>query len=350
MLFRLLWSFTTRYIDGLHDANRLERKSDPYYLDAMAIREAWERALAFHGRAELWFGPTGMSVEEYDSIGPGLLEKLVSFQHVAQHDAVYLHMQETNADFVAFAHSVVNDSNNRSLFNLHVSSMLELPYLPNSFRLPFRAFLYRRALEVQAALPLMKRIDREYRAVAELYYAPEDGNLELPFFLSGILAQAASPGEIPEILAEVRKRAAGFRETRSELEKALRDGSIDVAKKLRTALSGEAKSAGGSKLAPLGKAIFGVLAQLGGFATPLMLTLADAAVNAVQISRDERRRLLDRALHRQTWFLTDMRALAGELTLAYPRIRDLWSLDSSLRFHSPELFAERFGRLQQIAY
>src|SRR6185437_15343417 len=123
-----------------------------------------------------------------------------------------------------------------------VGYFLDLPYLPNSYRLPFRQMLYRRAKITQNFLPAIQSIEKEYLALAKLYFDTAEDNLELPFFLSSVLSQMSSPRDFFGILAETRRKASTFRTHRAELDEALGRGDVSVAKKLRDAIQQDAKN------------------------------------------------------------------------------------------------------------
>jgi len=225
-----------------------------------------------------------------------------------------------------------------------VGYFLKLPYLPNSYRMPFRNFFYQKAKIVQRSLPTIKQIEAEYNKIAASYFAPEADNLTLPFFLSALFSKISSLDEFFEALARMRHKASAFRKHRAELDEALAGGDVKIAKKLQSALQKDAKDLRIKfPYAPIAGAAVGVLAALSGAGAPIILA-SIAILTAIQMfPPEEVEKLKQRVLSPQYRFLTNTSDLASGLTNAYPKISKLWNLES---YSEQEAFASHFARLK----
>ena len=83
-----------------------------------------------------------------------------------------------------------------------------------------------------------------------------------------------------------------------------------------------------------------VLVSVGGALTPVLLGVLAVLTMASQLDKEQVRRLRDRALRPQYWFLSSVSDTARGLTNAYPKIAQLWGLPES----GQELFARRSKR------
>lgn len=346
-ILRGYWYRTVRYIDNLQDARH---RRDPLFEDRQAIQQAWQRALGFTGREELWFDPKGhFKGETYDTDGPQLLESLVSVYHDELRFAVLRHLQSTGAEerHLQELHEVIDECNYRSLFNLMLSNGLQLPYLPNALRLPFRHYLYHKANVVDHYLYLVPAIEKELGDVAAR--TARSDNFRLPLFLAAVLARISSLDQFFERLAELRQSAAGFRRHRAELEAALERGDLGAVQKLRDALQDDAAAL---RLrfpwAPVAGTTAAVLSAWSGLVTPAMLTAIAMLTAAAQFRAEDIEKLKARLLRRQFWFLTDAKETAGQITAAYSTVRRLWKPEITSWKFSRERFAEYYSGLQGL--
>jgi hypothetical protein len=183
----------------------------------LEIRKAWKTILEFDDRPELWFDEREV-VLNFTSDGPALLREIAGLSSYFADSVVATSLKESlpqrdeaaASPYVASVHALIAECDHRSHFNARVANSLNLPYLPNSFRLPFRGYLYRKAQTVQKLIPTLGIIDEEYSKVAETY--SDDGALQLPFFLGVVLSQTTSLQDFCPAVAEVRRRASKFRE------------------------------------------------------------------------------------------------------------------------------------------
>jgi hypothetical protein len=130
----------------------------------------------------------------------------------------------------------VNECNLRSLFNWSVAYALKLPYVANSFRLPFQQFLYARGEATRQHL--VRFLDEKYREQARAFGAIEH-RVRVPLFLAAILAKASSLANVVERLQEFRSKAASFRSRKAELEAAIRREDLKASKELMRSLEVE---------------------------------------------------------------------------------------------------------------
>jgi hypothetical protein len=342
------WYRTLDYVERLRHARYSD---DPLFEDQQAIKEAWQRALGVGGREDLWFDPLGhFKSETFDTDGPQLLETLVSVYSDELKSAVLGHLQAIGAEdgYLRELHRVIDECNYRSLFNVMTSNWLQLPYLPNAFRLPFRHYLYRKANAVDHYLHLLPVIEKEIDAIAEP--APRSENLRLPLFLAAVLARISSLDQFLERLVELRESAAGFRRHRAELETALERRDLVAIKKLREALQADSTQL---RLrfpwAPVASATAAVLSAWSGLLTPDMLAAVGILSAASQFRREDIEALKARVLKKQFWFLTDAKETAVQITAAYSTIERLWSAEiRSSRSLSRGSFATYYAGLQGL--
>jgi hypothetical protein len=349
-LLRGMWYETDRYIQELKDV----RRSDPLYDDSQEIKRAWKSIIEFSEDDRLWFDPErSVKNGQFHTDGPLLLNDLLKVYSHTGRDAVYNHINETceQDHLTRYVHSVIDECNYRSLFNLQVSNGLQLFYIPNSFRLPFRNYFYRKARVIQSYVPSIRAIEKEYGRFAELYSAGDQNNLHLPLFLAAVLNQISGLDQFFEVLAEVRKKASTFRAHRAELDAALEKGSIKESKRLLKALQEDGEQLRLKfPVAPVAGGIAAVLSAFTGGLSHFALATIGILAAGSQFS-PYYERLKERALRRQYWFLTDMRDTADGLTLSYPLVSKLWKLNKFKgQSRSGESFADQFARLKTLSY
>jgi hypothetical protein len=342
-ILRGFWYNTKLFMEDLRDGHHSTMRGDRYREEAEEIKNAWVNLINFKPVTDMWFDYTP-SEDQYESDGPALLEDLVeAFPHPFDLGGAWDWKENEYTIFHA-----INECNYRSLFNLMVAYFLGVQYMPNSYRLPFRHFLYRRALVAQRLLPFIEAVDKEYKTFSKMYFEPEE--LELPFFLSAVLSQISSPGELFAALAEVRRKASKFRLHRAELDDALNRGDIEVAKKLRGAIHGEGKKLRAAfPFSPAAGGIAAVLAAVGSHPTPMLLATIGILTAASLYPPDAIKKLKRRILHPEYWFLADVNAAASSMTKAYPTISKLWGLQRYRNPPNQEEFAAHFSKLKALA-
>jgi len=328
-----------RDVRGMLQSLKYREPEEPAFEDMTEIQQGWRILLGegfsltemFDDRGGVWY-----------SEAPRLLNQLVQATDAADQWAGFRHWAEDR--IYPGVTSFVSECNHRSLFNQAVAYLLKLHYLPNCTRLPFRRFLYNRAADVQHVLPSIQRLEAEYRRIARTYDAPQEPNLLLPFFLGAVLSRISSLSEFFEALAEVRDQAEPFRSRRRELDEALRRNDLNEVDKLQSALKKDAEQLR-FRLPALFGAIAAVLAAVTSSPTPVLLTAIGALTGASQMT-DDIKKLRERILYPQYWFLADLNLTARSMTNALPQVGQLWSLD---RAHMDRL-AVRFERVRELAY
>jgi hypothetical protein len=344
-LLRQFWYQTQSHMYDLRQS--LNYKRSALYEEATEIRKSWKTIIDFDDHENLWFKGDRL-MESFDSDGPRLLEQLVD---ISAHNVSTLVLrsfsEKTDAveDYVQKAHELITESDHRSYFNMQVSDGLTLPYLANSFRLPYRRFHYRKAQEINKLLPTLAIINREYAAKQDLYLPPEV--LRLPFFLSIVLSRISSARDFLPAVAELRWKAATFRAHRRELDAALREGKGGrILQNLQHAIRGDSDQI--RAISPARSAASFSFSVLPLLLSPIHSVLVAALVAlkaASEYKPEDIEKLRDRALKRQLWFLTDLRRDAEELTNAYPVINRIWrALDDEREFTSG---LARIGELSQ---
>jgi hypothetical protein len=345
-ILRALWYETKLYIDDILSATD---HRDVLHRDLVEITAAWQvllglpqmdDALLEHRHAQVAGG-------EWASDGPELLAGLVRAVDESQSFLVTRHvLRETSPENVRqYLYDLVAEANYRGLFNQAVASLLGLPYLPNSTRLPFRRYLFGRAQIVSRELLSLRVIEDQYRQRAATYFTQE--TLRLPFFLAAIVERISDLGEFFEVLADVRAKASGFRQIRAELDDRLRDGSVTAVEKLRAALGREASHL--CKLlpwAPTAGALAAVLASLGSAHSVVALAAIGVLTQASQYRREDIQRLIQRIVAPEFWFLTDLKESASELMNAYPKVCKLWRVPAA----DSQNMAEGLSRIGSLLY
>jgi hypothetical protein len=326
-----LWREAKDYISELDRASK--HPDNVLYADTVEIKAAWA-SLGFDVAEP--FSYKGR--DNWASGGPELLAQLMdaSLSLGTSYKFVMNGWRISESQL----YRVVSEANCRSLFNFMVGYLLELPYLPNSFRMPFRRFLLRRATTVHHHLLSLATIEAEYKERAKAFPIPIRSNLQLPFFTAAILAKISSLDEFLEELAIVRSQADGFRRHRSELELALQQGDLKVAKALQDALSDDAKQLGSKfPYAPLVAGTVGALASLGSSLPAIVIGVIAILSAAAQFPPAETEKLKRRVFAPHMWFLTNLSDAANGLTNALPKIEQLWG-----PVHNPSHFVDVFSK------
>lgn len=345
-VMRDLWDETVAYIDDL--------KSSMYrggllHQELDALRKGWTLVA---GR-ELKIGELfdEKELERWDSNGPFLVKQLT--QALGKMDESFAFIPSIGSldygwtEFPLLS-QVVSECNHRSYFNQRLSSILGLPYAPNTTRLPLRNFHYQRARMIQEGLATVKLLEHEYARLADTYSAPQDGNLRLPVFLSAILAKVSRRGEFFEELGALRKKAESFRAHRKELDEQVAQGNLVALKKIRAAMEVDAQTLSGFlSYAPVMSALGATLAAAAHAPISYVgAALAIIVAGAKAVPDATRTRLIRRLLKPQLWFMTDMTESAAALSNAMPKLNQLWGIDERVQ----DAFAQRLKNLAALRY
>lgn len=323
-----------------------------YSSQLAAVRDAWALALdrpeltaaEMVDREELstsWVSPSDM-----------LLQQMVDVTHVDD-STIWLdpgdrprELAELRAEvglppLAGLRGRLLTELNLRSYTNQRIADFFGLAYISGAGRVPFRKYLYDRAIAVQHRLAAAELLDQSYAEIAG------EVRLRLPVFLAIAVRQAAKPEALWEVLASLRSEARPYRQIRWDLDVALARRDLKEVRRLAKALNTDVDSVravAGGAVAASGVAAVGELAKgdVTGIATGI------AAVQAAGT------KLLDSSIaDRLVWRLRQPHLLwinnvmdeAKHLTEALPDVARLWAV--------PELektrFAARFHLMGELA-
>jgi hypothetical protein len=325
-ILRTLWDNTKKHIDNVMSATH---ERDLLHGELTAMTAGWQTLLDLPQldidflRNRTWH----VASEQWSSDGPQLLKELVWAVDETLRAALTKRVlrQTSPYNIRNYLYDLIAESNYRSLFNQSVASLLALPYMPNSMRLPYRRYLYDQTQELSRQLLTLRFIEEQYRQRATAFFSDA---LRVPFFLGAVLQRISDRREFFEVLAEIRAQAAGFRQIRAELDAQLQDGSARTAEKLKTALSREAQSlVKALPYAPTAAALVGVIAKFGSMTQPMALAAIGVLTLFSRFRKEDFQELAERIMQPEFWFLTNIKDSAFELMNAYPKICRLWGLD-----------------------
>jgi hypothetical protein len=132
--------------------------------------------------------------------------------------------------------SLLTDLNLRSYLNQQFADFFGLPYVSAAGRVPFRRFLYDRAVNVQHALVTLGVVEDRYSELAA------NVQLRLPVLLAVTLRGCRRPDDLWPRIADLRVRASRFRDHRRELDAALARQDLAEAARVARALQTTADS------------------------------------------------------------------------------------------------------------
>jgi hypothetical protein len=241
---------------------------------------------------------------------------------------------------------MIGEGNYRGYVNQRLAGHLNLPYMPNMARIPFRSRFYDRAHAVSDRLPSILAVNTQYaeRATqAQLLFGPP---LVLPVFLALAVRDAAIPQDLWAAVATLRAQARRYRERRAELDRALEQGDLDVtaatlkavrteAAKLATLLAGAGRSSAESLISAVESKPVALLSGM-------PLDWLQAGLTA--LIAGARKLLPESVAHRLMWrlcrpefrFLSDIASQSRAISTSMPAIQRLWGL--------PELRVDDFRR------
>jgi hypothetical protein len=233
-------------------------------------------------------------------------------------------------------HSMITECNSRSYVNQCLASHLQLPYVANTARLPFRSLFYNLPLAVTQELPSILEADKTYAARAAHAKLLRGDPLVLPVFLALALNDAEHPPDVWGAVAELRSKAARFRERRAELDHAVDVGDDVKMKELRVAIGTEAANltktlgavAGAAGKATITSLAAHPVAHGSGHPAPWLLTGLSAAIASAQklIPKQTARRLIWRLCRPELRFLSDITMDSRAVMDSLPNVQRLWGL------------------------
>lgn len=221
----------------------------------------------------------------------------------------------------------VCECNQRGFFYQTLSQLMQVPYQPNTARLPIQEFLLRQSVEVDRALWAEKRIAELARQTIGPYGPLE---LEIPIFLAAVLNRMSERGDFLSVCSEARRQAAGYRKRRFDFETSLRSESRREVEKVVKALRQDGQSlAGRIGHVPLMAAVLAVTSSFAGGDVDILLA-GLAVVCSVgkdiptEIAENVSRRFFSPHIH----FLARLSDDASSALDVGQRISQLWALEA----------------------
>jgi hypothetical protein len=284
---------------------------------------------------------------EWPSPGPGLLEELLASGNSGDDLDRQLEQAETfssEAPELAvyvrrMSRRLIRESNYRGHVNERLARHLQLPYMPNTARLPFRGLFYDQARLISDRLPSVIALDDYYFERASQAKLLCGDPFLLPVFLALVLRRATRPQDLWAAVAQVRGNAAAYRKRREELDGALERGDLDVTKatlgavrteasKLTTLLLDASKAAGNAALTSIETDPVSSIA-----ATPLDWVLRGVtfliAGARKLVPPSVAQRLAWRMCRPEFRFLSDVGSESRAITDSFPAIRKIWGVPDS---------------------
>jgi hypothetical protein len=342
LLLEGLWSDTDNYIQLIKN-NQHEPNS--FGEEAKTIKKNWRELLDFKANDALWFDATrDVKNSAFSTKGNALLEELVSIYQSAMDRPTIEHLQNRGRteQVTRATHRIIDECNYRGMFHSQVSDCLDLPYLPNSFRLPFHNYYRRRSKKMSQLMISLQSVDLNQTPSS----ARAVSTLKLPLFLAGILERIDSLDQFFDILADMRKEASKFRAYMAEMEVELRAGRGEKLQKLEKALKTEAKSLWKFLPAGVGSIGFGLLAAT--FTTTLWWAFGAILAGASVFSPDLIDTVRQKVGGRRFRFVINNKKMADSLTSSYSKIHTLWSLGKLTNPPTEEYFVRGFERLMKV--
>lgn len=204
--------------------------------DVMLAR--WETVLGWRPQVEeMEWG--------FDSGVPSPASKLVTWLRLFPDFGREAHLNAHAApdDFVK-PYWLITESTARALFNYELARTLELPYLGNVARIPFRQALVARqraATKFITSRPLDGVLDAAVRESAARLPTGA-AVLPMPTFTAALMHRATRASGLPDALQELRADTANLRARRAELQASLNDDTKNVTlQRLQEAVTAEAR-------------------------------------------------------------------------------------------------------------
>jgi hypothetical protein len=338
-----------------HWLKRLSEASGKSTLDGRQMEEvtqAWRLALGrqdiessdladFKGVSTRWTSPSNRLLVETANVTE-LDEHRTSLEPSERIEQVFAALRKDGVPdtFLEFRRNVLSDLNIRSYVNQRLAEFFELPYACSLARLPFRNHLYDRSIAIQQELTTAKYLDQRYRELAA------NVSLRLPVFLALALRSAGSQKELWGHIAELRTKAADFRQHRKDMDTRLARGDLHKVKEVSRAL--QLSTEGFLKLA--GKATFAAgevvverisTGDIGPVGTAISAFLA-AAQGVFKSSWAER--VMWRLRKPELLWINNVVEESKHLTDAMPDFARVWKLPQNRK----EGFAERFAKMSRL--
>lgn len=309
------------------------------------IRQAWQRALGAEtlNAADLvdyrevnarWQSPSDSLLDQTADVTSTSETRLYIDSRPRNNEVDERNRQRRRSE-------LLSDLNIRAHVNQRLADFFEIPYVCAAARVPFRRFLYNRAVAVRDRLPSIQLLDQRYAELSEKV------SVRLPVLLAVALTESLEPVDVWLGFAELRSKSRSFREKRVELDAALSRRDLEEVARVAKALTmstGSVSSALGEMTAKAGTAIVPELAKGNLDQVALGVAAGEAAVRSL-VSSSIAQRILWRLRRPHLLWLNDQAAEARRLTESLPQIARLWQLPE----REEALFARRFDAMTQLA-
>jgi hypothetical protein len=353
-LFRTAWSDT----DSL--MNRLSENAGRDTVEGRSLHEfawQWSMILGQTLSVEDVSNRGNSSDYEWSTAGPALLGQLwyqsgLAPRNLENQIAYIATVKSLDNEQVAKSsrerlHGMITECNYRSYVNQRLAGHLRLPYVANTARLPFRSMYYDLPLAVTDALTAVLAADKTYAKRATHADLLRGDPLVLPVFLALALNNANTTADLWAAIAELRTKAARFRERRTELDRAIDVGNEKEMKKIRAALGADAitlTEAAAEAGAAAGKTVITSVAthpaaHLSGHAAPWLATALSAVIAGARklIPKQTAQRLIWSRCRPDLRFLSDITMDSRAVIDSLPNVKRLWGMSGA----SVDEFAQR---------
>ena len=245
----------------------------------------------------------------------------------------------------------------QSGFNCQLGNVLNVPYLPNHVRTPYRELHYKRdrqlthcfeSLEGPGQTDLIHELNLLWREPLESLGPWITLPLPLTYCLSKLPKRKAEPEDWFNSIGELRRAMEGFRQHRRDLQDALDRRDAAELRNLAAALQQGRASAWGRGLAQrwlLSVPVAVVTGMLGNLPEPVLIAVA-LATGLAELPDAALASLKDRLGRRRLRFASEVGPAASELLNWIPAVAKAWDIsDSTAQNIAPQLAA--FRRLER---
>lgn len=243
----------------------------------------------------------------------------------------------------------IRECNYRGMVNQRLAIHLDLPYVANTARLPFRDVFLDIPKALSDRLPSVLAADDSYSQAASVANRVSGQPLVVPVFLAVALRRASRPEDLWGVIGELRDDARGYRKRRLELETALSDGNLDTianlhqALRLHTAQLSERVTAAVSTTAEsLTTSVqTAPVSHLAGLPSSWIGTGLSALIAGSRklLPQEMTRRLMWRFCKPELRFLNQVAQESRAISTAMPRVQKMWAVADS----DADQFLNRFA-------
>jgi hypothetical protein len=223
------------------------------------------------------------------------------------------------------------------MVNHRLALHLNLPYLANTARMPFRDALLDVPRILTDELPSVMAADKHYAEAASNVKLMRGEPFIVPVFLAVALQKAQRPADLWAAIAELRSEAVGYRRRRVALEDAVSLGDLAVVTELQRALAlhssawservidASATASDSALIATSEAATSAHVAALPGSWQVVALTALIAGSRKL-LPQELTRRLMWRFFKPEFRFLNRISDESKAIATAMPRVQRLWDV------------------------